>query len=299
MQPIVIESKSLYKTLTRVALPIALQSLIASSLNLVDNLMVGSLGETPLAAVGLSTQLFVLQWGVMFGFASGSAAFMSQFWGTRDLTSIRRVLGFAVTFCVGISMLFFIPAMFFPGTVLRLFTNIPEAITLGEGFVRRASFCFLTVAVTVPCTAALRATQQTKIPLYISMVVFSINTLLNYLLIFGKFGLPAMGILGSATATLISRLLELALVLFVIFGRKNMIAGRLSEFFAWRKILVTRVLTSALPVTINETIVEPGNGNLQRLLRKDGDHGIRGDTGEQAPLITCLSWQHSVLETRC
>lgn len=253
-QPIVIESKGLYKILMSVALPIALQSLIASSLNLVDNLMVGSLGETPLAAVGLSTQLFVLHWGVMFGFASGSAAFMSQFWGTKDLVNIRRVLGFAVTFCVAVSMLFFIPAMFFPGAVLRLFTDIPQAITLGEGFVRRASLCFLTVAVTVPCTAALRATQQTKLPLYISIFVFSINTLLNYLLIFGKFGLPAMGVLGSATATLISRLLELVLILFVIFARKNMISGKLEEFFSWRKILVTKVLTSALPVTVNETM---------------------------------------------
>lgn len=253
-QLIVIETKSLYKTLTRVALPIALQSLIASSLNLVDSLMVGSLGEAELAAVGLSSQLFFVQWGVLFGFASGSSAFMSQFWGAKDLPNIRKVLGFAVTFCFGISMLFFIPAMFFPETVLRLFTDIPEAISLGESFVRRASLCFLTVSVTVPCTAALRATQQTKIPLYISMIVFSTNTLLNYLLIFGNFGLPAMGVTGSATATLISRLLELILVLYVVFGRKNLIAGKLKEFFVWHKALVGRVLTSALPVTVNETM---------------------------------------------
>ncbi len=253
-QPVVIESKSLYKTLRRVALPIALQSLIASSLNLVDTLMVGSLGEVELASVGLSGQLFFIHWGVLFGFSSGASAFMSQFWGVKDLKNIRKVLGFAVTFCFGIGMVFFIAAMFLPEVVLRLFTDIPEAIEMGAGYLRWFSFCFLTVSITVPCTAALRSTQQAKIPLYISMVIFTTNTALNYIFIFGKLGVPAMGVEGAAIATLIARILELSLVFFMIFGRKNILAGPLKEFFAWRKILVTRVLTSALPVTVNETM---------------------------------------------
>jgi Na+-driven multidrug efflux pump len=86
------------------------------------------------------------------------------------------------------------------------------------------------------------------------MVVFSTNTLLAYLLIFGKFGLPAMGVMGAATAILTARSLELTLVLFVIFGRKNILAGPIKEFFAWRRVLVARVLASALPVTVNETM---------------------------------------------
>ncbi len=253
-QPIIIDTKKLYKTLRRVALPIALQSLIASSLNLIDTLMVGSLGEVELASVGLSTQLFFIHWGVLFGFSSGASAFMSQFWGVKDLSNIRKVLGFAVTFCFGIGTVFFVAAMFFPEMVLRLFTDIPEAIEMGAGFLRRFSFCFLTVSITVPCTAALRSTQQTKIPLYISIVVFSTNTLLAYLLIFGKFGLPAMGIMGAATAILTARALELILVLFVIFGKGNILAGSVKEFFSWRKVLVAKVLASALPVTVNETM---------------------------------------------
>lgn len=254
MEPVKIETKPLYKTLAKVALPIALQSLIASSLSLVDSLMVGSLGEAELAAVGLANQLIFVHWGVLFGFASGSAAFMSQFWGANDLTNIKRVLGFAVVFCFGIGMLFFLPAMFVPAAVLRVFTDIPEAIDLGSQFLRITAFSFLTLSITVPCTAALRSTQQTHIPMVISLIVFSTNTLLNYILIFGKFGFPTMGVAGSATATMISRTLELLLILFVIFGRKNIIAGKLSDYFRWQKILVTRVLTSAWPVTVNETM---------------------------------------------
>lgn len=253
-QPIIIETKPLLITLRRIALPIALQSLIASSLNLIDTLMVGSLGEVELASMGLSTQLFFIHWGVLFGFSSGASAFMSQFWGVKDLSNIRKVLGFAVTFCFGIGLIFFLAATFIPENVLRLFTDIPEAIEMGSVFLRRFAFCFLTVSITVPCTAALRSTQQTKIPLYISMVVFSVNTALAYMLIFGKFGLPAMGTMGAATALLTSRSLELILVMYVIFGKKNILAGPLKDYFAWRRILVSKVLASALPVTVNETM---------------------------------------------
>ncbi|MDD4584193.1 MAG: MATE family efflux transporter [Eubacteriales bacterium] len=251
---IVIESKSLYKTLVRVVLPIALQSLIATSLNLVDTLMVGSLGEGELAAVGLSNQFFFIHMGVMFGLSSGAAAFMSQFWGTKDLSNIRKVLGFTITINFCIALFFFLPALLFPESVLRIFTDIPEAIVIGKDYMRIVSFCALTISITMTFTAALRATQQTRIPLFISIIVFSTNTLLNYLLIFGKFGFPALGVTGAAVATLISRLLEIFILYYVIFGRKNLLAGSFREFFGWTKTLAGRVLSSALPVTVNETM---------------------------------------------
>jgi putative MATE family efflux protein len=250
-KPVVIESKSLYRTLVRVALPIFLQSLIASSLNLVDNLMVGRLGETELAAVGLAVQFFLVHYGVMFGFASGSAAFFSQFYGAKDLGNIKRVLGFAVSICFCISLFFFLPGVLFPEKVLGIFTDIAEAIEIGKVYVRIVSLAFLTVSITVPCTAALRATQQTKKPLFISMVSFSVNTILNFLLIFGHFGFPKMGVAGAATATLIARVIELILVLYIIFIKDNILKGSIKEYI-WFKALATRVLASALPVTVNE-----------------------------------------------
>lgn len=252
--PIIIERKSLYKTLARVALPIALQSLIASSLNLLDNLMVGSLGEVELAAVGLSTQLFFIHLGVMFGLASGSSAFMAQFWGKQDVPSIRKVAGFAVTAGFGISLLFFLPAVLMPEKVLGLFTDIPEVIAIGKDFVRIAAVSFLTMGITYPMAASLRTTQQTPTPLKISAIVFSCNTILNYFLIFGHFGAPAMGVKGAALATAISRTLELTIYVYVIFIRKNLIAGKPREFFGWAKPLVVRVLLTAVPVMVNETM---------------------------------------------
>lgn len=253
-QKITIDSRQLYKTLAMVALPIALQNLIASSLSLIDNLMVGSLGEAELAAVGLSTQIFFIQWMMLFGFCSGCATFISQFWGTRDLANIRKVMGFALTVCMSFSVLFFIAAFFFPERVLSVFTDIPSAIEMGKGYVRAGAPIFLCTSITVPFTSALRATQQTTRPLMISSTAFITNTVLNYMLIFGKFGAPALGIVGAALATVIARALETSLALYTVFGRNNILKGELKDFFGWNKEFVKRIVGNALPTTINETM---------------------------------------------
>lgn len=249
-----INNRALFKVLAVVALPIALQSLITSSLNLVDNLMVGSLGEAELNAVGVSVQIYFIHWMVLYGFTSGSATFMAQFFGAKDLRNIRKTTGFAITVNVGVSILFFIAAMFFPAYILRIFTRFPEIIELGTGYVRMAAPAFLCVAVTVPFTTALRATQQTRLPLYISAVAFATNTFLNYLFIFGSWGAPELGVAGAALATMIARVVELALTLFVVFGRKNTVAGPLKEFFGFQRDFAFRIVKNAIPTTINETM---------------------------------------------
>ncbi len=216
--------------------------------------MVGNLGEVDLAAVGLSSQVFFVFWGVLFGFSSGASAFMAQYWGKQDLPSIRKVTGFTIVLCVGIGLLFFFPAACSPETVLRIFTNIPETILLGKDYIRIAAVCFLAVSITVPLTTALRATQQTTLPLKISIVVFSTNTILNYLLIYGKFGAPELGVKGAAVATTIARILELILVLYVIIGRKNLIAGKIEEYFGWTRPFALKILVTAVPVMVNEAM---------------------------------------------
>lgn len=249
-----IKTRELLSLLRKIALPIALQSLIGSSLNLIDNLMVGSLGELQLNAVGVSVQIFFIYWMLLYGISGGAATFISQFYGVNDFKNIRRTTGFTLTIAMGVGLIFFIAAEAFPQYILRIFTRFPEVIEEGSGYVRLAAPTFLMLAVTQPFTIALRATQQTRLPLYASAVALLTNTVLNYIMIFGKLGLPALGVNGAALATSIARLLEMGLILFVVFGRKNRIAGRLSEFFSYGKELAKRVYKNALPTTANETL---------------------------------------------
>lgn len=231
-----------------------MQGLISSSLSLVDNLMIGSLGEAELAAAGIATQLYFVHWMCMFGFTSGSSTFMAQFWGSRDLDNIKRTIGFATAVCFAVSVLFFVAAVFCPRTVMRMFTDNRQLIDLGTGYIRTAAPTFLTISIAVPFSTALRATQQTKLPLYIGIGVFTTNTLLNYVFIFGNFGAPKLGVTGAALATLMARCLEVGLVCYFVFAKKNIISGHFREYFRWNRELVVRILRNAIPTTLNETL---------------------------------------------
>lgn len=252
MKQLKVEDKHFYRTLAAVALPIALQSLISSSLVLVDNLMVGQLGEKALASVGLAAQIFNIQWMLLFGFCTGCATFVTQFWGVKDLANIRKVAGLGVLVCFSLSMLFFLVAVVAPNSILRLFTDIPEAIEAGSRYVRIGAPCFLLLAITQPLSGILRGTQQTKIPLYISSFSFLLNTGLNYIFIFGKFGFPALGISGAAMATVIARMLEAMLMVAAILSKKNILSGNIRSFFAFNISFVKRVFRNATPTMINE-----------------------------------------------
>lgn len=244
----------LIRDLRRVAVPIALQSMIAASLQLVDSLMVGSLGETELTAVGVAIQMYFIYWMVVFGFSSGCSTFMTQFWGARDVDQIRKTVGFTVAVCMAAGLVFFVPAFFFPVQVMGIFTDIPEVIALGKDYVVLVAPCFLFSAFSVPVQHSLRATQQTRLPLYISIIVFSTNTFLNYVFIFGNFGMPALGVQGAALGTLVARGLEVILVIYVIFGRRNLLAAPIRAFVGWSGAFARRVLSNSVPTTINETM---------------------------------------------
>lgn len=254
IKPVTIDSRSLYKKLAVIALPMAMQELISCSLNLVDNLMVGSLGETELSAVGVGVQVFFIHWMVLFGFVSGTTTFMSQFFGSREIGNIRKTIGLAVTVSCSVSVIFFIAAFFMPRLVVSCFSDIPEVVELATVYVKTGAPLLLMLGITVPFTSALKSTQQTRLPFLISLVTFSVNTGLNYVLIFGKFGAPMLGVKGAAIATMAARAVELTLVIIIVFGFKNMIAGSIKEFFGWNRDFVVKVIKNSVPTTINETL---------------------------------------------
>ena len=289
-----IKTRELLSMLRKIALPIALQSLIGSSLNLIDNLMVGSLGELQLNAVGVSVQIFFIYWMLLYGISGGAATFISQFYGVSDFKNIRRTTGFTLTIALGIGLLFFIAAEAFPQYILRIFSKFPEVIEEGSSYVRLAAPTFLMLAVTQPFTIALRATQQTRLPLYASAVALATNTVLNYILIFGRLGLPALGVNGAALATAIARLLEMGLILYVVFGRKNKIVKQVFPSFSatakiWPNVSI-RMRCRLLPMkrcggSVRPFMWRPSHGSASRKARPFR-HAI--------PSTICSHWRPSV-----
>ncbi|NLK72323.1 MAG: MATE family efflux transporter [Clostridiales bacterium] len=246
------DNKVLYTSLINISLPIALQWFITSSLNLVDNLMIGQLGEAEFSAVGMANQLFFIYTSLFFGFTSGAGAFVAQFWGNRDLSNIKKVLGFSLIFTFIAGLIFFIASFIFPENVMRIFSKDAVVIEHGIKYLTIVSFTFLLMAITIPHASVLKITEQAKLPMKVSAAAFIINTALNYALIFGKFGFEPMGIQGAAYATIIARLCEMLLMLYFVYVKNNIVRGTFSELFSFNSHFAKRILTTAFPVVVNE-----------------------------------------------
>ncbi len=243
-----------YTTLLRISLPIVAQNLITSSLNLIDVAMIGQLGETAIASVGLANQIFFLLMLMLFGTYSGVGVFTAQLWGKGDRQGIHKVLGIGLGIGLTGSFLFSLLALGAPRTALGLYTQDPAVIATGASYLRIVGWAYMIFAVTAAFSSILRNTGFVRVPMVVSITALSLKTLLNFGLIFGNFGLPKLGVEGAAIATLVARLLECVLMLSVSYLRKLPPAAKLRELVGFDRAFLTHVLKTSLPVLVNETL---------------------------------------------
>jgi putative MATE family efflux protein len=243
-----------YATMVRVALPIAAQQLVMTALNAVDVLMIGQLGEQPVAAIGLANQVFFLLSIFLFGVGSGSAIFSAQFWGRGDLQNLRRVLGLALVLATAGATVFCLLAVFVPQKVLGLYTEDVAVIALGSRYLRVVGLCYIPIAITTMYGIILRSTRHVKVPMLVSIAALTFKTILGYGLIFGLAGLPALGILGAGIATCIGRFVECAAMLVVTYARRLPAAARPREMVGLKLPFLGQFVRTALPVILGELL---------------------------------------------
>ncbi|WMJ75931.1 MULTISPECIES: MATE family efflux transporter [unclassified Sedimentibacter] len=246
-------NKDFFKMMISIALPITLQNLVASSVNMLDTLMITSLGKESLAAVGLANQVFFFYAVTIFGVATGSSIFIAQFWGKKDTKNIARILGISLAIVIVLGTVFTLAALIVPEFIMKIFSNDKEVIRLGVDYLRIVSLSYIITGISFSYAVASRSIGQAKMPMAVSMVSFVTNALFNYLLIFGKFGFPQLGIKGAAYGTLIARTLEIILILYSIYSNKrNPLAHSFSDMTDWTAIFVKKYFKTAYPVILNE-----------------------------------------------
>ena len=246
------KNKIFIKSMLAIALPIALQNLITSSLNMVDTLMISSLGQTSIAAVGLANQFFFFYILITFGINSGSSIFIAQYWGKEDVPSIRKVLGLAVSLSTIVGVIFTLTALFFPQLIMRILIDEPEVIKIGSDYLRIVALSYIPTAISFAYSVALRTTGKPNVPMKISVISFVTNTVFNYILIFGKLGIPAMGVRGAAWGTVIARFLEIIVILYAVYSTEGVLAASIKELLSWNKNFVNKYLKTTYPVILAE-----------------------------------------------
>ncbi|MDF2608820.1 MAG: mate efflux family protein, partial [Lachnospiraceae bacterium] len=236
----------------RITVPIALQGFLNTALNFADTLMIGKLGETTIAAVGLANKVFFVFTLLIFGIVSGSGILTAQYWGKREVANIRRVLGISLMLVLGGSFLFLIPAVLRPELIMRIFTTSNETIRIGAIYLAIIAFSYPFSAITNAYISLLRGINEVKAPVIISTIAIFVNVILNYILIFGKLGFPVLGVAGAAIATVIARIVECGALLFVVYWEKGPAAAKFRELITFQKDFVKKFFATTLPVIANE-----------------------------------------------
>ncbi len=241
-----------FRQLLLLAIPIILQNLISVSLNMVDILMIGQLGEVSVSATSLGNQPFFIFTLFVFGLSSGACVLTSQYWGKRDIGSINKIITISLYFSMGLSFLFSLLVCIFPRQVLQIYTNEPAVIAEGANYLRIVGLSYLFNAFSTTVLSILRSVEKLKIQLYVTGSSVAVNAVFNYILIFGKLGAPAMGIEGAALATLIARIYECVFTGIYLFRVDRLLCYRLGRYARIDRLIFKDFIRYCLPVIFNE-----------------------------------------------
>lgn len=246
--------KPFWNITLKLALPIAIQNMLTSSFALIDTLMVSKLGDIALSSVGMAGQFSWLLNLVSFGLCSGMSVFASQYWGIKNYKAMRKVFGIAIITSLIVSSTFSLFGLIMPEKIIYIFNKNTEVIQSGAAYMKIACLSYPAVALTVIMSGFLRNIEKVKVPMYVSAITTVLNAFFNYGLIFGKFGLPEMGVRGAALATCISSWSGPVLLLSISLLQKNHMVKNIRDVLSFDLSLIKEFFKRAMPVVFNETV---------------------------------------------
>ncbi|MGB3366563.1 MAG: MATE family efflux transporter [Acidaminobacteraceae bacterium] len=247
-----IDKKAFTKKLLYIAVPITIQSLITASVNLIDTMMVGKLGESSIAALGVANQYYMLFHLIIMALYSGVGIFISQYWGKKDSSKIKAFTTIQLQIGMLITAIFVIFGALMPKQIISLFTNDIEVITIGASYLRIVIFGYVTYSVANGYGSTSRSIGRTVLPMIASVVALVVNIFLNYGLIYGNFGMPALGVEGAAIATASARAIEMLVVVSGIYISNKDIAVRFGDFLKWNQSIFNQIIGPMSQVVLND-----------------------------------------------
>ena len=246
--------KQFYRSLFRLLLVVAMQNVVAYSVNVADNLMLGSYSQAALSGAATVNQIQFLVQQITIAIGDGMVMLSAQYWGKRELSPIRAITGVALKVALVFGLLVFALTALFPRQLLGLFTEDAAILDAGLSYLSLMKYTYIFYVLSTVLMASLRSVETVNISFFVSLMSLVVNVAINYTLIFGHFGFPEMGIRGAAIGTVTARALELSVVLFYVarVDKKLRLFSqnifRPSPDFArdYRKVAIPVVLTNLL-----------------------------------------------------
>ena len=281
-------SRKFYAGALRVMIPVTIQQLINTLFNMVDNLMVGSLDVNGLAmsAVTVANKPYTVFWGFFFGMSGAAGLMISQYFGARDhrtcqgLFVLQALIGSVAALLVGLAL------ALFPEAIMRIFVTDPHTIELGVSYLSIIWLSYIPTAISNIFVYSNRAIGQNKVSMLVSMLAMGVNALCNYVLIFGKLGLPAMGVKGAAIGTLIARVVEMSIYLVMLAKRRTLFSLDVTALIHLKKEQVQTFISRSIPLILNEMLWTLGTNIYFWSYARINEPGLPAITiGEQITMV--------------
>lgn len=274
MHSLFVKDKTFYKNVAKISIPIALQGLITTGVNIMDTVMVGMVGETQLSAVSLANQFINIFHIFCMGIGMGASVLVSRYYGMQDNSSLKKTITIMLRLCLGLSLLFSIATFLLPEQIMRIYTVEADIIAYGIRYLKYSVASYALLGLSLTCTIVLRNVGQVKIPLYTSIAAFFINVGANYMFIFGRLGAPEMDVAGAAIGTLIARIFEFCVICGYLFFKDKNIGYRIKDIFMSVGKMWREYIRISIPVLISDGILALGNNSVAMVIGRLGENFV-------------------------
>lgn len=262
------------RSVSVIAIPVALQNLLTTTGSMVDTMMLAPLGELTVGAVGLCAQFSSLMFSGYWGFVGCGMLFFSQYFGAKDDDGVNRAYGITLTCMAAVATIFFSAALLFPRAIMSVYTDKPVLQELGAEYLSVVGWAYPLQIYSMAMSALLRTTDRVRIPLYGSVASVATNVFLNWTLIYGKLGFPAMGIRGAALATVCAAVVNVLVVAVLGKFQRHPFLFRFSRHFRWNKAFIREYFRKCLPILLNEALIGVGNMAINMVLGRQSEQAI-------------------------
>ena len=248
------KDRNFYRSFAVLCLTLMLEQAVILSVNLADNIMLGRYSESALSGVAAVNQIqFVLQ-QIVFGVSNGMIVLGSQYWGQKRTGEIRMLSSIAMRAALGVAIALFIAVSLFPEQTLRLFTRDAAIVAEGVAYLKITRFTYLFFAASSILLGTMRVVESVQIALRVSLLSLVLNCSINYVLIYGRFGAPEMGVRGAAIGTLAARIVELFVFAWYVFVRDRRVSMQPSDFLSADREMARDFFRVASPVILTQTL---------------------------------------------